>query len=76
MYNNNKFLVNSLRVAIVGEGVIGLSTATAILDLAAKENVTAPVSFPTDHRNRLREKNMRRHQNYLKFFTKKTDFNL
>ncbi|EGT38392.1 hypothetical protein CAEBREN_25912 [Caenorhabditis brenneri] len=34
--------VSSLRVAIVGEGVIGLSTATAILDLTEKENITAP----------------------------------
>uniref|UniRef100_A0A8R1I686 DAO domain-containing protein n=1 Tax=Caenorhabditis japonica TaxID=281687 RepID=A0A8R1I686_CAEJA len=32
---------HSLRIAIVGEGVIGLSTATAILDLAEKENITA-----------------------------------
>ncbi|CAI2292991.1 unnamed protein product [Caenorhabditis sp. 36 PRJEB53466] len=32
--------VTSLRIAVVGEGVIGLSTATAILDLAEKENIS------------------------------------
>lgn len=34
--------MSSLRVAVVGEGVIGLSTATAILDLAEKRNIPAP----------------------------------